>query len=165
LIIVVIGVSASGKSTLGRALAEALSWEFIEGDDFHPPANVAKMRGGVPLNDADRGPWLADLNRRIVQIDAGGEHAVLACSALKKRYRDVLRSGIRDIRFIYLCGNPALIRQRMRGRQGHFMPAGLLDTQIATLEPPEDAVLVRVDLPTEQQVAVVRLALALEDDA
>ena len=164
MIVVVVGVSASGKSTLGAALAAVLDWEFIEGDDFHPPGNVAKMRRGVPLNDADRGPWLADVNRRIVQVDAAGKDAVLACSALTRRYRDVLRRGIRDIRFVYLCGDPELIRARMQGRQGHFMPAGLLESQIATLEPPDNAVLVRIDLSTRQQVAVVLQALALESD-
>ncbi len=164
MIIVVIGVSASGKSTLGEALAAVLAWEFIEGDAFHPPGNVAKMRRGVPLNDADRAPWLAELNRRIRQLDGAGGNAVLACSALKRRYRDALRSGIRDIRFVYLCGDPELIRARMQARSGHFMPGSLLDSQIATLEPPEDAVLVRIDLSTEQQVAVVRRALALEGD-
>ena len=164
MIVVVIGVSASGKSTLGKALAGVLGWEFNEGDDLHPPSNVAKMRRGVPLNDADRGPWLANLNRRIRQVDEAGEDAVLACSALKKRYRDVLGVGIRDIRFVYLCGDPELIRARIQRRQGHFMPAGLLDSQIATLEPPNDAVLVRIDLSTEQQVAVVLKALALESD-
>lgn len=164
MIVVVIGVAASGKSTLGKALAAVLGWEFIEGDDFHPPDNVAKMRRGMPLNDDDRAPWLADLNRQIMEADEAGEHAVLACSALKKRYRDVLRVGIRDIRFVYLCGTPALIRARIMGRQGHFMPAALLDSQIAALEPPNDAVLVRTDLSTEQQVGVVLKALALEGD-
>jgi gluconokinase len=162
LIVVVIGVSASGKSTLGQALAAVLGWQFIEGDDFHPPGNVVKMRRGEPLTDADRTPWLADLNRRIMQVDGAGEDAVLACSALKKRYRDVLRGGIRDIRFVYLCGDPELIRARMQGRQGHFMSASLLDSQNAALEPPDNAVLVRIDLLTEQQVAMVLQALALE---
>jgi gluconokinase len=164
LIVVVVGVSASGKSTLGEALALELGWEFIEGDDFHSLSNLAKMRQGVPLTDTDRSPWLKDLNRRIVQVDQAGEDAVLACSALKKRYRDVLRDGISDIRFVYLCGDPELIRTRLQARQDHFMPISLLDDQIATLEPPEDAVLVRIDLPTEQQVAVVRRALALRGD-
>ena len=164
MIVVVVGVSASGKSTLGAALADALGWEFIEGDDFHPPGNVAKMRRGVPLDDADRRPWLAEVNRRIVQVDAAGKDAVLACSALTRRYRDVLRRGIRDIRFVYLCGDTALIRARMRGRQGHFMPAGLLDSQIATLEPPDNAVVVRIDLSTRQQLAAVLQALALDSD-
>lgn len=141
-----------------------LGWEFIEGDDLHPPSNVAKMRRGVPLTDADRGPWLKDLNRRIVRVDQAGEDAVLACSALKKRYRDTLRDGISDIRFVYLCGDPELIRARMQARQDHFMPAGLLDSQIATLEPPEDAVLVPIDLSTEQQVAAIRQSLTLKGD-
>ncbi len=164
MIVVVIGVSASGKSTLGKALAAVLGWEFIDGDDFHPPGNVAKMRRGVPLNDADRAPWLVDLNRRIMQVDEAGEDAVLACSALKKHYRDMLRGGIRDIRFVYLCGDTERIRARIRGRQDHFMPAGLLDSQIAALEPPDNAVLVRIDLSTKQQITEVLQALALDSD-
>lgn len=162
MIIVVIGVTASGKSTLGEALASALGWEFIEGDAFHPPENVAKMHQGEPLNDADRAPWLAALNRRIGEVEAAGKNAVLSCSALKKRYRDRLREGIREIRFVYLCGDPETIRARLQARRGHFMPGSLLDSQIATLEPPRDALLVPIELPTGEQVAAVRRELSLE---
>jgi len=162
LIIVVIGVSASGKSTLGEALAAALGWEFIEGDAFHPPENVARMRASLPLSDADRAPWLAELNRQILQADEAGRDVVLACSALKKVYRDALRDGVCAIRFVYLWGDPEMIRARLHARKGHFMPTILLDSQIATLEPPKDALPVPIDLPTDEQVAMVRQAFDLE---
>lgn len=159
MIIAVIGVSGSGKSTLGGALGEALHWTFVEGDDFHPPENVAKMRRRQPLDEADRGPWLAAIHHHLLALDRRGQDAVLACSALKKSHRATLAAGLRDIRFVYLCGDPELIRRRMRSRSGHFMPADLLDSQIAALEPPLDALLIPIDLSTEAQVAQVVGAL------
>lgn len=164
MIIVVIGITASGKSTLGKALAASLGWVFIEGDAYHPPENVARMRRGLPLDDADRVPWLAVLNRRIAQLDEAGLDGVLACSALRKDYRDALRKGIRDIRFVYLWGDPELIRARLQARQGHFMSSSLLDSQVATLEPPQEAVPVPIDLSTDAQVALVRQALLPDAD-
>ena len=161
MIIIIMGVSGSGKSTLGRALAESLSWHFIEGDDFHPAENIDKMGRGEPLNDADRRPWLAALNARLGEHAAAEEGAVLACSALKKVYREQLSDGLADVHFVFLCGDPAVIRQRLVKRAGHFMPASLLDSQIETLEPPDDAVFVRIDLPTADQVNIVIYALDL----
>jgi gluconokinase len=162
MIVIVVGVAGSGKTTLGRALAQALGWEFVEGDDFHPPRNVEKMRRGESLSDADRAPWLAKLHGYIAALDRQGRDAVLACSALKQRYRETLSTGIRDVRFVYLCGAAELIRARLQMRRGHFMPAELLDSQIATLEPPEQAVRVAIDMRTDQQVAAVLRGLELE---
>lgn len=152
MIIVVMGVSGTGKSTLGRALAAALGWEFLEGDDYHPPANIAKMRRHEPLDDADRAPWLVRLNDHIAGYDRDGVSAILACSALKADYRMVLARGITDIRFVFLHGDPGLIRERLEVRKGHFMPPGLLDSQIATLEIPDDAIRVDISLTTAEQV-------------
>ena len=135
------GVSGSGKSTLGAALAHALSVPFLEGDAFHPPENVARMAAGVALTDADREGWLRSLAEQLRRHDEKG--VVLSCSALKRRYRDTLRSGAPDMALIYLSGPPEVVAQRMAGRSGHYMPPSLLTSQLATLEPPqadEDAI-------------------------
>lgn len=146
------GVAGSGKSTFGRALACALGWAFVEGDDYHPRANVEKMARGEALDDTDREPWLQRLHRRIAELDASGTGAVVACSALKASYRTVLAGGLEDVRFVYLCGSVELIARRLRDRHGHFMPSDLLDSQIAALEPPEEAIFVPIDLSTDEQV-------------
>src|ERR687898_1100311 len=117
MVIVLMGVSGSGKTTVGVPLAQALGGEFVEGDDYHPPANVAKMRQGIPLDDADRRPWLETLSAEIGRWLAAGRTVVLACSALKQRYRDVLAKGRPDVRFVYLQGEPALIRGRLDQRR------------------------------------------------
>ena len=161
MIIIIMGVSGSGKSTLGRALANSLSWHFIEGDDFHPPENVDKMSRGEPLDDADRQPWLAALNARLREHAAAREGAVLACSALKKAYRETLSSKVDDLHFVFLRGDPEVILRRLARRRGHFMPPSLLDSQIKTLEPPVNAVFVRIDLPTADQVNMITRALDL----
>jgi len=135
------GVSGSGKSTVGRMLAERLGATFLDADDFHPPANVAKMRAGVPLDDADRAPWLDAL---AAELASPARRIVLACSALKTAYRDRLRQAAPDLLTIFLHGDPALIRRRMEARGAHFMPAALLESQLRTLEAPEDAL--RLDL-------------------
>jgi len=160
-IIVVMGVSGSGKSTLACALAQHLGWDFIEGDDYHPNRNVEKMRASHPLNDDDRRSWLVRLHRLIVSYAGKGLSAVLACSALKADYRYLLGRGLADIRFVFLCGDPKLIRERLQARAHPFMPSELLDSQIAALEPPQDAVLVPVQFPTEKQVRLVRQAVAI----
>jgi gluconokinase len=134
---VVMGVSGSGKSTVGKLIAEKLGARYAEGDSFHPPANVEKMRGGQPLDDTDRAPWLAAMAQAIRDWNAKGETVVLACSALKRRYRDVLRAG-GDVRFIHLAGDKTAIAARLATRTGHYMPPTLLDSQFATLEPPGD---------------------------
>jgi gluconokinase len=136
MIIVAMGVSGSGKTTLGRALARELGAEFLEGDRFHPEANVAKMSRGEPLEDADRWPWLDRLAEELARIRRAGGTAVLACSALKRAYRDRLRRGAPELRLLFLKGDKALIRERHRARAQHFMPPGLLDSQFASLEEP-----------------------------
>jgi gluconokinase len=155
MVTVVMGVSGSGKTTVGRLLAEALHAEFVEGDAYHPPENIEKMRRGIPLEDADRWPWLAILSAEIERWLAAGREVVLACSALKQRYRDILAKGRPGVRFVYLEGDKALIRLRLDRRQGHYMPAVLLDSQFATLEPPADAVTVDVAGPPEEVAATI----------
>lgn len=132
------GVSGAGKSVVGAALARALGAAFVDGDDVHPPRNLEKMARGIPLTDADRAGWLAALAARIAESRVERRGLVVACSALKRAYRDVLRSGAPELRFVHLTGPRALIAERLIGRRGHFMPASLLDTQFATLEPPGD---------------------------
>ncbi len=135
---VVMGVSGCGKSEVGRRLAAALGASFIEGDQFHPPQNVAKMSAGIPLDDADRGGWLLRLQAEIAAARAAGTPLVLACSALKRRYRDLLREGDPGLRFAHLDGTRATLAARLDGRAGHFMPASLLDSQLRDLEPLQD---------------------------
>lgn len=134
---VVMGVSGCGKSTVGMLIAERLGARYAEGDSFHPPQNVEKMRGGQPLDDVDRLPWLEAMASAIQDWNARGEAVVLACSALKRRYRDILRSG-GEVRFIHLAGDKALIAARLAARTDHYMPPTLLDSQFAALEPPGD---------------------------
>jgi gluconokinase len=135
-IAVVMGVSGSGKTTIGRALAGAVGAEFLEGDTFHPAANIAKMSRGEPLDDADRWPWLDRMAGELARAKASGRSVVLASSALKRTYRDRLRQGAPDLRLVYLKGDKELIRTRMAARTHHFMPPGLLDSQFAALEEP-----------------------------
>jgi gluconokinase len=136
IIVVVMGVSGSGKSTVAALLAAALGCQFQEGDDLHPPENVEKMRTGIPLTDADRMPWLRKIAADIDGWRARGECGVLTCSALKRSYRDIIIGDRRDVVLVYLKGSRELIHQRMIARHGHFMPVALLDSQFATLEEP-----------------------------
>jgi carbohydrate kinase (thermoresistant glucokinase family) len=160
--IVVMGVSGIGKTTIGRRLAARLGASFLEGDDFHPAANVAKMRRGEPLDDADRQPWLEALAGELARRQAAGERVVLACSALRRRYRDLLRSRGAAVRFVYLAGDPAFVRQRLAGRKGHFMPPSLLDSQFAALEEPgADEAAIPVDAAATPEAIVDRVADAL----
>ncbi len=152
--LIIMGVSGSGKSTIGRQLAQRLGWEFRDADDDHPAANVAKMKAGTPLTDEDRAPWLAILAERIVRAGATGEPLVLACSALKQRYRDQLAGGDAGVRFVYLKGDKAQIAARMAKRH-HFMPPALLDSQFAALEEPKDAIEVSIMDTPEVIVAQV----------
>lgn len=138
-IIVVIGVSASGKSTLGRVLAEQLACAFEDGDDLHPAANIRKMQAGIPLTDADRSPWLDRVADWIAQQARAGKNGVIACSALKRAYRDRLRASHAGLRFVLLAPDEAVLRKRMLARTGHFMPPSLLDSQLRTLERPTAA--------------------------
>lgn len=146
--IIVMGVSGCGKSTVGIEIARRLGWEFRDGDGFHPPGNVAKMRSGAPLDDSDRWPWLDAIAAEVAARESRGGHVVIACSALRRAYRDRLRSSGAAIRFVHLTGSFALIDGRVQAREGHFMPASLLKSQFATLEPlgsDEDSVAVSVD--------------------
>lgn len=134
---VIMGVAGSGKTTIGTALARALDVAFVEGDDLHPPENVRRMAQGIPLNDADRRPWLAAIAQRLRAAKQAGTGLVVTCSALKRSYRALLRSeGAADLRLVFLSGSKAVIARRMARRRGHFMPASLLDSQLATLEEP-----------------------------
>jgi gluconokinase len=136
--IVVMGVSGSGKSTVAEKLAERLGWEFAEGDDFHPQANVEKMRSGQPLDDDDRCPWLRTLADWIGEREKAGQSVVVTCSALKGTYRDLLSEGHPSVWFAHVTADPELIRERVEKRTGHYMPPSLLDSQLATLEPLTD---------------------------
>jgi gluconokinase len=135
-ILVVMGVSGSGKTTIAEGLAAAKGWSMLEGDTFHPPANVAKMKAGTPLTDDDRWPWLRAIAAAIDADRARGESAVVACSALRRAYRDILIGDRPDVRLVYLKGSRSLVGERMRARHGHFMPPSLLDSQFQTLEEP-----------------------------
>jgi gluconokinase len=162
MVVVLMGVSGSGKSTVGKVLAEQLGWDFVEADDYHPPGNVAKLRRGEPLTDADRRPWLDALRRRIDDACTSGENVVLACSALKHAYRDYLeRDDPPCVHYVWLDGPPELIRQRLAARKGHFMNPALLGSQFETLEPPADAVRVDITPGPEAIAADIRRKLGL----
>jgi gluconokinase len=158
------GVSGSGKSTIADRLAERLRWTFEDGDRFHPASNVAKMSAGQPLTDEDRWPWLQAISDEIDRVCKAGEHAVIACSALKRAYRDVLVHGRGDVRIVFLDGAPPLIANRLALRKDHFMPPGLLESQFKTLEPPEaneNPVIVSIDAPVEAIVDDILRQLAI----
>jgi len=151
-IAVMMGVSGSGKTTIARGVAEREGWRLVEGDSFHPAANVAKMHAGIPLTDEDRWPWLRAIAREIDAMLARGEPAVVACSALKHAYRDVLIGDRKDVLLVYLQGSKELIAGRLAARRGHFMPAALLDSQFDTLEEPgedEHPIVVSIAPPPE----------------
>jgi carbohydrate kinase (thermoresistant glucokinase family) len=158
------GVSGAGKSTVGEALAARLGWRYEDGDAFHPESNVAKMRAGHPLTDEDRWPWLRAIADEIDRVCQADGHVIIACSALRRAYRDVLLHGRNDVRLVFLDGSEPLIGDRLSQRKGHFMPPGLLASQFATLEPPdatERAVRVSIDAPVETIVNDVLNQLGL----
>jgi gluconokinase len=158
-IVVLMGVSGSGKSTVGAALAAALGWALVDADDLHPPENVAKMAAGVPLTDDDRWPWLDRVVDELRRITADGTHVVVACSALKQIYRDRLaRAG--DVRFVHLRGDPETIAARLASRHHRYMPATLLGSQFTTLEPPRDAIDIDVHMSVDAQVRAIVDALS-----
>lgn len=155
------GVCGCGKTTVGEALARAIGCRFLDADDFHPPANVDKMASGVPLTDDDRWPWLDIIADELARVLASGEHAVLACSALKEAYRQRLkRAG--DVRIVYLEGDEATITARLASRQHKYMPPTLLPSQFAALEEPVDALVVDIRESVATQVARIRQAFALQ---
>ena len=161
MIVVLMGVCGCGKTTVGRALAGQLAWPFHDADGFHPPANVAKMAAGVPLTDDDRWPWLDRIASEMGAINRAGGHAVLACSALKRAYRDrIAKAG--DVRIVFLRGDHATIAARLATRQHEYMPAALLPSQFATLEEPADALVVDIRADVATQVAAIRRGLALD---
>jgi gluconokinase len=150
--LILMGVSGSGKTTIGERLAARMSWRYEDADTFHPASNVAKMSAGQPLTDRDRWPWLKAIAAEIDRACTAGERVVIGCSALRRVYRDVLVHGRDDVRFIYLDGTQAMIADRLGQRKGHFMPPGLLASQFQTLEPPtpdERAVTVSIDAQVE----------------
>ena len=153
-VVVVMGVSGCGKSTVAEGLSSALGWEFAEGDAFHPESNVAKMRDGIPLTDEDRRPWLEAIGDWISATQARGESAVVTCSALRRSYRDLLREGRPHVRFLHVTADPDVLRERMANRTGHYMPLALLDSQLATLEPLGDDE-PGADVPSEGTAAQV----------
>ena len=163
--VIVMGVSGSGKSTIGEALAKRLSWRYEDGDKFHPAGNVAKMAAGQPLTDEDRWPWLRAIADQIDRQRAAGVRSVIACSALRRVYRDILVHGRQDVRLVYLNGSQALIADRLSRRKGHFMPQGLLTSQFTTLEPPtadEHPVTVSIAAPVKTIVDDVLRQLDLK---
>jgi gluconokinase len=160
MVVIMMGVAGSGKTTVGKLFASQLGWTFADADDYHSAANVEKMWSGIPLTDADRAPWLESLRSSIAGWIAEGTNAVLACSALKNDYRERLRVGA-EVRFVYLKGDRALLDERMHARHGHFMAERMLESQLATLEEPEDAVVVDVDRSPAEIVAEIRKRMAL----
>ncbi|MCX6954859.1 MAG: gluconokinase [Verrucomicrobia bacterium] len=161
MVIVLMGVAGSGKTTVGQQLAAALGWSFRDADDFHPPANVAKMSAGTPLTDADRAPWLAAIRAHIDACLARGEGSVVTCSALKERYRAVLVADPAKVKLVHLTGSPALLAERIGARQGHFMKPEMLRSQLDALETPRDALAVDIAPPPAALVAHIRRALSL----
>ena len=157
-ILVVMGVSGAGKTTIGQPLAGRLGWTFQEGDALHPARNIARMKAGIALTDADRRPWLEAIAMRIDALIAAGQSAVITCSALKRAYRDVLTRGRPQVRFVFLNGSVSTLKKRLARRHGHFMPSSLLPSQIADLEAPvasERAIDIDIDQPVEAQVSEI----------
>jgi gluconokinase len=160
MIVIVMGVAGAGKTTIGRALAEKLGWEFADADDYHSEANIGKICRGVPLDDENRRPWLLQLRSLIQNWHSEDRNGVLACSALKRSYRNELNIAP-DIQFVYLKGRAELIARRLRSRKGHFANDAILASQFADLEESEDAVTINIDQPVEQIVAEIRERLRL----
>ncbi|MCP3101020.1 gluconokinase [Myxococcus sp. K15C18031901] len=161
MVVIVMGVTGAGKTTVGRELAEALRWRFLDADDLHSPANVAKMAAGFPLDDSDRWPWLAAIRAQIQEAIERGEDLVVASSALKRVHRDTLEVDPSQLRWVYLHAPREVLAQRVSQRHGHFMPASLLDSQLETLEVPQRAMPVDVTPPPAEVVARIREGLKL----
>jgi gluconokinase len=161
MVLIVMGVTGAGKTTIGRALATSLGWEFHDGDDFHSDPSKRKMRRGIPLTESDRAPWLAALRRLIEAMLSEGRDGVVACSALKQSYRDELIVDPNSVKVVYLKGSKQVIDERLRDRTGHFMNPELLQSQIDTLEEPRDAIVVDASAAPEAIVNAIRARLRL----
>jgi gluconokinase len=161
MIVVLMGVTGSGKSTIGKVLASQLGWKFHDADDYHPAANIEKMRQGIPLTDDDRRPWLETLARLIDDARDRGDNIVLACSALKHAYQEYLRHHLDLVHYVFLSGSSELIAQRLAARKGHFMDPRLLASQFEILEPPDDAIRVDVSGTPDEIAREIRRKLGL----
>ncbi len=160
-LLLIMGVAGSGKTTLGRQLADDLGWAYHEADDFHSTANKDKMGRGIPLDDSDRAPWLAAIRAAMDSALASGQPAVFTCSALKETYRRILLDGLRGVALVHLTGDPALLLARLRGRAGHYMKPAMLESQLAVLEPPADALTLDIARSPAELVAEIRRRLTL----
>lgn len=167
MIVILMGVTGTGKSAVGHALAQATGWQFADADDFHSEANRVKMHDGIPLTDADREPWLRSLHEQLAQWAEHGVHGILACSALRESYRTTLTENLpqNTVRFIYLTGPASVIHDRLEAREGHFMPPSMLPSQLATLEPPRDAVPVSITQTVPEMVRQIRQILEAPPEA
>ncbi|MEL7286046.1 MAG: gluconokinase [Pseudomonadota bacterium] len=166
--VVVMGVCASGKTTIGEHLAKNLGRKFIDGDDLHPRANIQKMASGQPLNDDDRKPWLERIRDAAYSLESKNEHGIIVCSALKKIYRDQIREGNENVTFLFLDGSKDLILERMRARQGHFMKENMVNSQFEALERPEDeprTIFVSIDATIEDVVSNAAELILVQDEA
>lgn len=163
-LVLVMGVSGVGKTAVGRALAARLGWTFLDADDDHPPANVRKMRGGTPLDDADRAPWLAAVRARVRRHLARGESVVLACSALRRAYRAYLADVDAPVAIVHLHATADVVGARIRGRRGHFMPADLLESQYDALEPADEALVVDAAAPLDDVGDAILAGLGMTAD-
>ena len=166
--VVVMGVCASGKTTIGEHLAKNLGRKFIDGDDLHPRANIQKMASGQPLNDDDRKPWLERIRDAAYSLESKNEHGIIVCSALKKIYRDQIREGNENVSFLFLDGSKELILERMRARQGHFMKENMVNSQFEALERPEDeprTIFVSIDATIEDVVSNAAELILVQDEA
>ena len=163
MIVLLMGPAGSGKTTVGNLLAAQLSWEFADGDDFHPPANIAKMSRGIPLTDEDRLPWLKSIRDAMEQWQALGKNAVIACSALKRSYRALLgiHPNAKNVKLVYLKGSYDLLLERLHSRKGHYMKEQMLVSQLADLEEPEDVLTIDVSKPPEEIVSEIRKELSV----
>jgi len=159
MVAIVMGVAGSGKTTIGRMLAESIGWEFHDADDLHPEANKRKMHSGMALTDDDRAPWLLAIRNLIQSIISSGKNAVVACSALKQSYRDAIVVDPNLVKIIFLKGSPELIASRIQNRIGHFMNPALLQSQFDTLEEPRDAIILDIDATPEEIVRTIRAQL------
>ena|SRR5690349_2408325 len=162
MLLLLMGVTASGKTTVGKLLADRLGWPFYDGDDFHPAANVEKMAHGIPLTDDDRAPWLAALHQVMAETEQRGESAIIGCSALKAAYRRVLSDGLHTLRIVFLHGDPEVLQARLDHRVGHFMPRTMLPSQMAALEEPTEPGVITVNAANPPDVIVQQILNALQ---